>query len=472
MRKKIIVIGAGPAGLTAAEQLQAAGYQVTLFESTDHVGGLARSFELWGQTVDCGPHRFFSNDPRINNYFKSFIGDDYTTVNRLTRIFYRKRFFFYPLQAANALSNLPFSTVVHILWSYAQQRLRPINNPSTFEEWVVNKFGRKLFSIFFKNYSEKLWGIPCAKIDAEWAAQRIKKLSLWEALKSALLGNTGNKHKTLVDQFAYPKKGSGELYQRIANKLVQDGGDLRLRQQIRAVEQNESGKVIGVRDGEGILHEADMVISTMPITHLVKGLQAPVAIQSHAQALYFRNTILVYVEVDAVDLFPDNWIYVHSDDVLHGRITNFRNWSKELYGDKSSTILCLEYWCFDQDEIWQYDADKMGALAEEELRKMQLLKSTHRVLNTSLLRVPKCYPVYETGYQQHLQPVQTYLDTVEGLLVIGRYGAFKYNNQDHSILMGLLAAAQIKSGRSQNLWRINTDDEYQEEGQSAYQSGN
>jgi protoporphyrinogen oxidase len=210
----------------------------------------------------------------------------------------------------------------------------------------------------------------------------------------------------------------------------------------------------------------------MPLTHLVKGLQTPATIQSHAQALYFRNTILVYVEVDAVDLFPDNWIYVHSDDVLHGRITNFRNWSKELYGGKQTTILCLEYWCFDQDEIWQFDADKMGALAEAELRKMQLLKNSHHVLNSTLLRVPKCYPVYETGYQQHLQPVQAYLDTVEGLLVIGRYGAFKYNNQDHSILMGLLAAEQIKSGRSQNLWSINTDDEYQEEAESDYTLSN
>lgn len=468
--KKVIVIGAGPAGLTAAEQLQANGYSVTLFEAATHVGGLARSFDLWGQTVDCGPHRFFSNDPRVNNYFKSFVQADFTTVNRLTRIFYRKRFFYYPLQASNALSNLPLRSVVEILLSYLKQRLRPIKDPKTFEEWVVNKFGRRLFSIFFKNYSEKLWGIPCSKIDAEWAAQRIKKLSLWEAVKSTVVGNKNNKHKTLVDQFAYPKHGSGMLYERMKEKFLRDGGTLLLDHAIRAVVQDESGRVIGVKDKAGKLYEAETVISTMPLTSLVKGLAAPAAIHAHAASLYFRNTILVYVEVDASNLFPDNWIYVHSDDVLHGRITNFRNWSPQLYGDKQSSILCLEYWCFDRDEIWSYDAARMGAIAEAELRQMQLIRQEHRVLNTHMLRVPKCYPVYETGYQQHLEPIQSYLETVEGLLVIGRYGAFKYNNQDHSILMGLLAAKQLMSGRSQHLWNINTDDEYQEAGVSAYSS--
>lgn len=466
--KKVIVIGAGPAGLTASEQLQAAGYTVTLYEASENLGGLARSFQLWGQTVDCGPHRFFSNDPRINTYFKSFVQDDYTTVNRLTRIFYRKRFFYYPLQAANALGNLPFTTVIHILASYIGQRLRPIKSPSTFEEWVVNKFGRKLFTIFFKNYSEKLWGIPCSKIDAEWAAQRIKKLSLWEALKSTLVGNKGNKHKTLVDQFAYPNQGSGQLYEAIAKKFIADGGTLKLGHPIAGVVQDDQGRIIGVKESNGAFIAADFVISTMPLTQLVKGLQAPAAIQAHADALYFRNTMLVYVEVDASDLFPDNWIYVHSDDVQHGRITNFRNWSPKLYKDKNTSILCLEYWCFDHDAIWQFDADSMGVLAEAELRRMQLLKAEHHVLNTHLVRVPKCYPVYETGYQQHLQPIQHYLDSVEGLLAIGRYGAFKYNNQDHSILMGLLAAKQLMSGRSQQLWHINTDDDYQEGAEADY----
>jgi protoporphyrinogen oxidase len=467
---KIIVIGAGPAGLTAAHKLVESGHEVKLFESGKEVGGLARSFELWGQRVDCGPHRFFSSDKIVNDYFKAIIGEDYTLVNRLTRIFYRNKFFFYPLQAMNALGNLPVTTVAKILLSYAKQRAMPIKDPQTFEEWVTDRFGKELFSIFFKNYSEKLWGIPCSKIDADWAAQRIKKLSLWEAVKSSVFGNKGNKHKTLVDQFAFPKGGTGMLYERIGEEFVKAGGHLFLNSPVKGVLQDENGKATGIELVNGEKHMADQVISTMPLTLMVKGLaHSPAEVKAACDKLYYRNTILVYVEVDATDLFPDNWIYVHSPEVVHGRITNFRNWCPSLYGDKKTTILCLEYWCFDTDDIWKKDEASMGKMAEEELRTMKLIKPTDKILNSYLLHIPKCYPVYETGYMKNLTPVQQYLDSIEGLMVIGRYGAFKYNNQDHSILMGLLAARQINSGKDQHLWSINTDSEYQEQGEVEYE---
>jgi protoporphyrinogen oxidase len=369
----------------------------------------------------------------------------------------------------NALSNLPIQTVLGILLSYAKQRLTPIANPSTFEEWVIDRFGKKLFGIFFKNYSEKLWGIPCSKIDADWAAQRIKKLSLWEAVKGALLGNKGNKHKTLVDQFAYPNNGTGMLYERMAEQFKNYGGKLHLNTLVKKIIQNESGKAAGVELQNGEVHLADKVISTMPLTTMVKGLQyAPEAVQQAANKLYFRNTILVYVEVDNSNLFPDNWIYVHSPEVIHGRITNFRNWCSSLYRDKKTSILCLEYWCFENDEIWKSSEIEMGKLAETELRKLNLISTKDKVLNTHLLHIPKCYPVYETGYAKYVDVVKNYLETIPNLLVIGRYGAFKYNNQDHSILMGLLAAKQIISGNNQHLWNINTDDDYQEQGEADY----
>jgi protoporphyrinogen oxidase len=467
--KKIIVIGAGPAGLTAAHQLAKAGADVTLFEAGNDVGGLARSFDLWGQRVDCGPHRFFSSDTIVNDFFKEIVQQDYTLVNRLTRIYYRNKFFYYPLQPMNALSNLPISTVFGILLSYIKQRLKPIANPITFEEWVINRFGKKLFGIFFKNYSEKLWGIPCSKIDADWAAQRIKKLSLWEAIKGALLGNKGNKHKTLVDQFAYPTNGTGMLYERMAEQLKNFGGKLHLNTSVKKIIQNENGEVTGVELQNGEVHVADKVISTMPLTNMVKGLQyAPEAVRQAANKLYFRNTILVYVEVDNSNLFPDNWIYVHSPEVIHGRITNFRNWCPSLYRDKKTSILCLEYWCFENDEIWKSSEKEMGKLAELELRKLNLISTTDKVLNTHLLHIPKCYPVYETGYANYIGVIQPYLETIPNMLVIGRYGAFKYNNQDHSILMGLLAAKQIITGNNQHLWNINTDDDYQEQGEADY----
>ncbi len=462
--KHVIVIGAGPAGLSAAHTLVKGGVKVDLYEASDYVGGMARSFDLWGQRVDVGPHRFFSKEKRINNFFTELVKDDYTLVNRLTRIYYRNRFFDYPLKLKNVLTNLNIFTIIRILWDYMMQRLFPIKDPNTFEEWVTNRFGKRLFEIFFKNYSEKLWGIPCSKIDADWAAQRIKTLSLWGAVKSAMFGDKKQKHKTLVDQFAYPKHGTGLIYERAAEYINGNGSQVHLNKPVKEV-IIEDGKAAGVILMDGAEQRADHVITSMPITSLVKGIKhTPQDVLDATDALYFRNTLLVYLEVDALDLFEDNWIYVHSPDVLHGRITNFRNWCPTLYGDKQTTILCMEYWAFEEDEIWQADEEYLADLGRKEIRRLGLVPENADILNHHIVRVPKCYPVYETGYQAHIQKVQDFLDTIGDLTPIGRYGAFKYNNQDHSILMGLLAGEKLVEGNNVNLWDINTDTEYQEEG--------
>jgi protoporphyrinogen oxidase len=468
-KKNIVVIGAGPAGLTAAYQLAIKGHKVILLEASGKIGGMARSFNLWGQTVDCGPHRFFSSDKIVNDFFHEIVGEEYTLVNRMTRIYYLNKFFYYPLQAFNALSNLPLITVFQILWSYLMVRLKPNPNPITFEDWVVNRFGKKLFIIFFKYYSEKLWGIPCSKIDADWAAQRIKKLSLWEAVKSAVLGGGGKKHKTLVDQFAYPKGGTGAFYTKLAARFEAAGGQLILNRPVQKILQDQHGNVCGVQLKDDTTIDSQIVISTMPVTLMVKGLaNVPAKVINACDQLYYRNTVLVYVEINHDHLFPDNWIYVHSPEVLHGRITNFRNWCQSLYKDKQTTILCLEYWCFENDDLWKKSEAEMGALAEQELRILKLIKPQHLVVNVHLLHIPKCYPVYETGYATPVNIVQNYIQSIPGLLAIGRYGAFKYNNQDHSILMGLLACKQIDTGVDQGLWEINTDSDYQEEGEVSY----
>jgi protoporphyrinogen oxidase len=464
MQKKVIIIGAGPAGLTAAYKLAQAGCDVQVFEAGNHVGGLARSFELWGQIVDCGPHRFFSSDKIVNDFFLEVVKDDFVPVSRLTRIYYRNKFFHYPLKVGNVLTNLSPLEVLQILFSYLKQTIFPFKNPKTFEEWVVNKFGRKLFNIFFKNYTEKLWGIPCANIDADWAAQRIKQFSLMEAMKSAVFGGSKTKHKTLVEEFAYPKHGTGTIYQKMKAKIEEWNGKVNLNQPVEKV-LVKNHKAIGVKMKSGEEFFADEIISTMPLTLMVAGLgKAPQNVIEACRKLYYRNTILVYAEVDSKKLFPDNWIYVHMPEVKHGRITNFRNWSKELYGDKQTSILCLEYWCFENDEIWKTDDVDLGKIAAEELVRIKLIAPTDKILNTAVVRLPRCYPVYETGYMQHLSIIKNYLDTFENLRVIGRYGSFKYNNQDHSMLMGLLAAKEIAEGSNQNLWSINSDSEYQEAG--------
>ena len=461
---KILIIGAGPAGLSCGYELAKAGIEVEVYEASPFVGGMARSFDLLGQRVDMGPHRFFSSEKHINEFFTTLVKDDYTMVNRLTRIYYRNRFFHYPIKLFNVLRNLPLITIWQILWEYLRVKLFPYKNPATFEEWVSNRFGRKLFEIFFKHYSEKLWGIPCSKIDADWAAQRIKSLSLWEALINAVFGNRGNKHKTLVDQFAYPNNGTGTLYERAADYIKEHGGKVNLKMPVKRVIQDAAGKVTGIELKDGIIVTADRVVSTMPLTILVKELHdVPEDVVQAAEKLYFRNTILAYLEVDLMELFSDNWIYVHSPEIKHGRITNFRNWSRELNRDKKTTILCMEFWAFDNDPIWKEQDENIAELAKKEIHLLKLVPPQTKILNAYILRVPRCYPVYETGYQVNLKKVENYLDTVENLIPIGRYGAFKYNNQDHSILMGILAADKITQGLDTDLWKINTDVEYQED---------
>ena len=462
-KKSVIIIGAGPAGLTAAYELTKKGNKVTVIESTGSVGGMAKSFELFGQIVDCGPHRFFSSDKIVNDLFHEVVEDDYTLVNRLTRIYYKNKFFDYPLKLGNVLKNLSPLEIIQILWSYAFQRVFGKKNLDTFEDWVTDKFGKKLFQMFFKTYSEKLWGISCDQIDSDWAAQRIKKLSLYEAVKAAIFGNKGNKHKTLVDQFAYPKHGTGEVYEKMARSIIDKGGEILFNKKIKEIEVVDK-TVKSLTDENGIVYTADIIISTMPLTLLLQGMSViDQNILNLSKKLYFRNTTLVYLEVDSNQLFPDNWIYVHSPEVKHGRITNFRNWCPSINKEKDTTILCMEFWSFDHEELWGYSDEQLAELAAKEIRTLNLIQTSSNILNTSVMRIPKCYPVYETGYMENLQPVIDYLKGFKNLYPIGRYGSFKYNNQDHSILMGILIARQIETGRDQNLWSINTDSDYQEQ---------
>lgn len=459
---KIAVIGAGPAGMTAAYQLAKHTPHVDVYEAGPKVGGLAKTIDLWNQKVDLGPHRFFSSDTRVNELWLEVAGKDYEMVDRLTRIYYKKKFFHYPLKPADALKNLGVIEAGACVVSYGRERMSPTELDGSFETWVVNRFGKRLFNIFFKTYSEKLWGIKCSELDADFAAQRIKKLSLWEAMKNAFTGGKGNKHKTLVDQFAYPVGGTGMIYERMETFVKEKGGNVFLNTPVKRVLASE-GKVNSLELMDGEVREYDHIISSMPITQLVSRLpDVPEDVTEAAKGLKFRNTVLIYLNVQAKDLFPDNWLYVHSADLQMGRLTNFRNWVPQLYEGQESTILTLEYWCYDYDDFWKKDDNDLIELAKKEVRETGLVKDAE-ITEGFVYRIPKCYPVYYRGYKENLKPVEDYLTSVEGLSVIGRYGAFKYNNQDHSILMGLLAADNILEGKNHNLWEINTDYEsYQE----------
>ena len=459
---KIGIIGAGPAGITAAYELAKAGADVHLYEAGPDVGGLAKSLDLWNQRVDLGPHRFFSSDTRVNELWLEVAGKDYAMVDRLTRIYYKKKFYFYPLKPFDALFNLGFFQAFLCVLSYVKEKISPTPDDGTFESWVVNRFGRRLFDIFFKTYSEKLWGISCKELDADFAAQRIKKLSLFEAIKNAVFGGGGNKHKTLVDQFAYPLRGSGMVYENMRDSILSHGGHVWLNTPVkRLITSNGKATAIELENAE--VHEFDHIISSMPISHLVTRIPGvPEVIKNLASSLQFRNTILVYLHVQGVDLFPDNWLYVHSADLQMGRLTNFRNWVPDIYGKENSSILVLEYWCYDEDSLWKDSDASLIALAKKELIQTGLIKNAP-ISDGYVHKISKCYPVYEMGYRKKLVPVEEYLSGIQHLSVIGRYGAFKYNNQDHSILMGILAAENILKGSKHNLWDINTDYEnYQE----------
>ncbi|MBC8044040.1 MAG: FAD-dependent oxidoreductase [Rhizobacter sp.] len=459
---RVAIIGAGPAGMTAAYQLAKAGAEVEVFEASASPGGLAKTIELWDQKVDLGPHRFFSSDTRVNELWLEVAGQDYAMVDRLTRIYYKNKFYFYPIKPFDALGNLGAVEAARCVASYMAERLSPTPPDGSFESWVQSRFGRRLYEIFFKTYSEKLWGISCKDLDADFAAQRIKKLSLFEAIKNAVFGGKGNTHKTLVDQFAYPHGGTGMIYERMAAFVRQKGGKVFCNTPVERV-LTEHGTVTGLALPDGEFRKYDHVVSSMPISLLVSRLpEVPMDIKEKAMSLKFRNTILVYLNVDAANLFPDNWLYVHSSDLQTGRITNFRNWTPELYGEAQTSILVLEYWCYDGDELWTMDDKKLVALASDELRKTGLIKDA-KISDGHIHRISRCYPVYNRGYKEVLKPVEAYLTGIRGLSVIGRYGAFKYNNQDHSILMGMLAAENIMNGTSHNLWEINTDyEDYQE----------
>ena len=464
---RVAVIGAGPAGMTAALQLSRSGAEVGVYEAGQSVGGLARSLDLWGQRVDLGPHRFFSTDARVNRLWLDVVGREYAMVDRLTRIYYRRRFLHYPLKPLNTFWNMGLPEAALCLASYLKEQLRPgfpTTDEASFESWVVRRFGRRLFDTFFKSYSEKLWEIPCGELSADFAAQRIKQLSLLEAVKNALAPRRGRRHETLVDRFPYPLGGTGSVYEKMADRLRDHGGQIHLQCPVRRI-LHEDFDVQGIELQSGRVKYFDHVISTMPLTNLVRGLaDVPSGVQAAADGLQFRNTILVYLHVDSDSLFADQWLYIHAPDLKMGRVTNFRNWVPQLHGEARSTILAVEYWCNDSTPIWTAPDDHLIEQATRELRSAGLLRD-EPVMAGHVVRARRCYPVYRRGYRQRVEQLADYLRNFRGLTPIGRNGTFKYNNQDHSILMGILAAENVLDNRAHDLWSVNTDHETYQEGE-------
>jgi protoporphyrinogen oxidase len=390
------------------------------------------------------------------------VQNEYRMVERQTRIYYGGKLFDYPLRADDVLGKLGLLESIRCGASYLRQQLRPKRPASSFQDWTTARFGERLFRTFFKTYSEKVWGIPCDRLDADFAAQRIRKLSLFEAVRNSFSSRSSTKHATLIDRFAYPLRGTGSVYQMMAERIQAAGGAIHLKSPVREVTPLPDGG-IELSIESGVHKHYDHVVSSMPLTHLVRALpEVPSAVTAATGALRFRNTLLVYLQVESTQLFSDQWLYVHAPELEVGRITNYRNWVPELYGDDPHTILSLELWCNPGDEKWQQADEVHIEKAIRDLRATGLIRQA-QISASCVVRVPNCYPIYDLGYKDHTQVVIDHLLKLPQLHVIGRAGAFKYNNQDHSLLMGILAAENIALGRKNDLWNVNTDDHYQEE---------
>lgn len=465
--KPIYILGAGPAGLAAAYTLTKQGQPVVVVERDARVGGLAKSIEYQGFILDYGPHRFFTKLAPVLKLWNEVLGEDQVTVNRLTRIYYGGKYFSYPLKALEALFALGPIETTKILTSYAKAQLFPNKNPRNFAEWVTGKFGKRLFQIFFEGYTEKLWGIRCTEISADWAAQRIKGLSLLKAARNALFGNDG-KVKTLIDQFQFPKYGSGQLYDKIADYLRSQNQSVLLNTEVVQVHHdNFQVTQVTLRDratGEESTVDCGGVISSIPISFLVQQIQSPPPQQviTSAKSLKFRNTVLVYLMVEGTNLFPDNWLYINDPTVHLGRVTNFANWSEYMLPNRHQTPICCELWCNYDESMWRQPETELIQQAERELRQIGLLHD-EKVSSGFVVRLPRTYPIYAGNYKAALADIQGYLQQFSNLQLVGRYGAFKYNNQDHSLLMGIMAGENVLSPGKHDLWTVNSDSEYHEE---------
>jgi len=474
--RHVICVGAGPAGLTAARHLARAGVRVTVLErDPEHVGGISRTEQYKGFRFDVGGHRFFSKSKEIEALWQEMLGDQLITRPRKSRIFYNSKLFNYPLSALDALTKLGFFESCRCGLSYMKARLFPIRNPRSFEDWVVNQFGRRLFNIFFKTYTEKVWGMKCREISADWAAQRIKGLSLGKAIQQALTPNfirrRGDTPKTLIESFRYPRLGPGQMWEAAAEQVREAGGKVRMGMHVeRLVQDPDSGAwTVHARDPEGGEHafEGDHVISSIALRDLADCFDPapPEPVLTAAHSLRYRDFLTVALIVRDVDCFDDNWIYIHELGVKVGRIQNFKSWSPHLVPDPDLNCLGLEYFCFEGDGLWETPDDALIRLADEELIQLGLVTAGH-VIDGKVIRQPKAYPVYDDNYEERIALFRDWLTKERpGLHPVGRNGMHKYNNQDHAMMTALLTAENILQGDDAwDVWQVNEDAEYHEAG--------
>ena len=466
-----VIAGGGPAGLTAAYELSKHGRSCVVLESDPRlVGGISRTDQYKGYRFDIGGHRFFSKSDEVNRLWREVLGEELLTRSRLSRIYYDRKFFHYPLKPVDALWKLGPLKAFAIGATYLKAKIRPIKPERSVEDWVVNRFGRVLFEIFFKSYTEKVWGMPTSSISADWAAQRIKDLDLVKAVTSALFGRfakgRGEIIKTLIDEFQYPRLGPGQMWEVARDRVRSQGGTVQLDRRVIEVEHDGSmvtSMLTRDHDGRRTRYQGEHFLSTLPIRELIRAMNpaAPVEVVRAAESLRYRDFLTVVLIVNRSETFPDNWIYIHEPQVRVGRIQNFKNWSPDLVPDPAMTSLGLEYFCFEGDDLWSMPDHDLIELGRREIDAIGLIPASS-VVDGCVVRMPKAYPVYDDVYQAHLRVIRDWLKTLPNLELAGRNGMHKYNNQDHSMMTALLAARNILGLGHFDTWKVNTDAEYHE----------
>jgi len=464
----VAVVGAGPAGLSAAFVLSENQKNTVVLEMSNQVGGISRTIERNGFRFDIGGHRFFTKDEEIDQFFKDILGEEAIWVNRSSKIFYLNKYFDYPLKPANALLGMGLVTTAKCLGDYAYVKVRNIfKKPRivSLQDWVSNEFGDQLFKLFFKNYTEKVWGIDCNRIEAEWAAQRIKGLSLRVAIKDALFPQKNRKVATLIDKFLYPRLGIGRISERLAEDVEKHGNEVRLRSRVAVV--NHDGSHITSLDVESedgpYTLEVESLCSSMPLTELVTCMrpEAPPDVIEAVNRLRYRDLVTVNLMIDKPQVTDQTWIYIHEPTIRLGRIHEPRNWSPAMAPDGKSSIVA-EYFCFEGDEIWNMEDQDLIELTVRDLDSRLGFLKKEDLIDAFVVRVPKAYPTYELGYKEPLKKIMDYVAGFDNLEIIGRYGTYKYNNMDHSMKTGILAARNIL-GESHDVLDVNAEKEYHEE---------
>ena len=481
----VVIVGAGPAGLTAGYLLTKAGRSVAIVERDPvYVGGISRTVQYKDFHFDIGGHRFFSKSKEVVDLWNEILPDDFIDRPRLSRIYYRGKYYSYPLKAFEALTNLGIFTSAQCMLSYAWAKVTPVADPKTFHQWVRNQFGEKLFSIFFKTYTEKVWGMSCDDISSDWAAQRIKGLSLMAAVldgvkrslglkrkPSAELGEQGGV-KTLIESFRYPRNGPGMMWEAARDRIVRQGGEVRMSREMKTLEWDAAAQLwtLTVTTPEGALEtiRARHAVSSAPITELAAALRPPLKAKVNADDLKYRDfiTVALITKVENTDSFPDNWIYIHDPSVKVGRIQNFLSWSPHM-APEGYACLGLEYFCFEGDGLWTSRDEDLVELAKSEIAKIGLIRPEH-VVDASVVRQPKAYPVYDDVYADNVAAVRAEVEAQYPTLhLVGRNGMHKYNNQDHAMMTAMLTAENILAGsRKYDVWAVNEDAEYTESGYS------